>query len=220
MLELAKEGAIFLCKLRPVIRWKIYRIFFSTPKAGFFNLEDYMKTKACSGYGVIKNLTDFHKNTARKDGFQYCCKICRQLYDQNIKIKFNELHSVWLNLKNRCNSKTHPEYKYWGGRGITVCKEWQKFLPFYNWAITHGVKKGLQIDRRNNDGNYTPGNCRFVTCAENSRNSRATKLTVEKAKEIRKELSNGVLQKTLAQKYSVSSAQISMIKTGQHWIGV
>jgi hypothetical protein len=78
-------------------------------------------------------------------------------------------------MKFRCSKKyeNNKDYKYYGGRGISVCPEWENDpVEFYNWCIENGWKKGLQIDRIDNDGNYEPGNCRFVTTQENNLNKR------------------------------------------------
>lgn len=60
-------------------------------------------------------------------------------------------------------------YRY-GGRGITVCEEWHDFLCFADWALAHGWERGLHIDRVDNNGPYTPDNCRFVTPLANNQN--------------------------------------------------
>lgn len=59
-------------------------------------------------------------------------------------------------------------------RGITVCDEWLVFENFRDWALSHGYKEGLQIDRRDNDKGYCPENCRWVTPKENVNNRRNT----------------------------------------------
>jgi len=81
------------------------------------------------------------------------------------------LYGIWAGMKYRCNSK-RVSGEYWGQRGIKVCQEWQKFLPFYNWAIENGYQKGLTLDRIHNDGNYEPLNCRFVTYSIQNSNKR------------------------------------------------
>jgi hypothetical protein len=86
-------------------------------------------------------------------------------------INYKELKSVWYAMKGRCNNPNEQEYKYYGGRGIKVCNEWQDFTTFYTWAIKEGYKKGLTIDRTNNDLGYMPSNCRFVTRAVQNRNT-------------------------------------------------
>lgn len=88
----------------------------------------------------------------------------------------NELYCRWKNMKRRCYDKKAPNYINYGGRGISVCDEWKdNYAAFYNWAINNGYKKELQIDRRDNDKNYEPSNCRFVTQAVNNTNKRVRK---------------------------------------------
>ena len=64
------------------------------------------------------------------------------------------------------------DIKNYISRGITVCEEWRTFKNFYEWAISHGWDYGLQLDRIDNNGNYCPENCRFVTSEINNLNRR------------------------------------------------
>ena len=73
-----------------------------------------------------------------------------------------KLHGVWNGMKQRCVNPKHNAYKNYGGRGITVCEEWQEFLPFYKWCMDNGYKEGLTLDRVDNSKGYMPSNCRFV----------------------------------------------------------
>ncbi len=83
------------------------------------------------------------------------------------------LHSIWSTMKGRCYGEYSIGYKHYGGRGITVCDEWKNdFMAFYNWCMANGWEKGLHIDRRENNGNYTPDNCRIVTQKVNNNNKR------------------------------------------------
>jgi len=83
------------------------------------------------------------------------------------------LTTVWSSMKARCHNTNDKNY---GGRGISVCKEWEdSFEAFYSFAINNGWQHGLDIDRIDTNGNYEPDNCRFVTRMENSQNRRDTK---------------------------------------------
>ena len=86
------------------------------------------------------------------------------------------LYKKWRNIKNRCFREKDNHYKYYGGRGITICDEWKDdFKAFYDWSLQNGYEKGLSIDRINNDGNYEPSNCRFTTKSVQARNTRILK---------------------------------------------
>jgi len=82
------------------------------------------------------------------------------------------LYTIWQGLKLRCYCPGATKYKDWGGRGIKMCNEWREdFLPFFRWAEPLW-SQDLQIDREDNDGDYTPDNCRFVTGSVNCMNRR------------------------------------------------
>ncbi len=82
------------------------------------------------------------------------------------------LFGIWTALRQRCGNKNASNYKYYGGRGIAVCKEWSAFVAFRDWALANGYKEDLSIDRINNDGNYEPENCRWATAKQQQRNGR------------------------------------------------
>lgn len=84
------------------------------------------------------------------------------------------LNIIWCGMKERCNNPNSENYKWYGGRGIRVCEEWNNnFYSFYTWAINNGWKKGLELDRINNMKDYCPENCKWVTHKQQCRNRRS-----------------------------------------------
>lgn len=88
-------------------------------------------------------------------------------------MSYSKLYGIWSGMIQRCCNEKSTKYKDYGGRGIVICQEWKTdFIAFREWSIKNGYSDKLEIDRINNNGNYDPNNCRFVTRAENCRNQR------------------------------------------------
>mgnify|MGYP007128596402 CR=1 FL=1 len=97
----------------------------------------------------------------------------------------HHLNYIWVGMKQRCYNKSNEAYKNYGGRGITVCDEWRNSLKsFYDWCMANGYSPELQLDRKENNGNYEPSNCRFVTAKINSNNRRDTRMVILDGEEI------------------------------------
>lgn len=78
------------------------------------------------------------------------------------------LYKTWSAMKDRCTNQNHASFKHYGGRGISVCEEWLKsFKSFHDWSILSGYNDDLQIDRIDNDLNYTPDNCQWLSKSDN-----------------------------------------------------
>ena len=87
----------------------------------------------------------------------------------------SKLYHIWHGIKNRCINAKHDNYVRYGARNISMCEEWlNDFKAFYDWAITHGFKEGLTIDRIDNFKGYSPDNCRWITAKEQQHNRRDT----------------------------------------------
>lgn len=87
-----------------------------------------------------------------------------------------DIYRLWKGIKGRVKSTSNRSYKYYLAKGIKMCKKWEHdYLSFKKWAIDNDYKKGLYIDRINNNKNYSPSNCRFVTVLESNRNRSKSK---------------------------------------------
>jgi len=133
---------------------------------------DGLRDKTCTRCKVAKSPDDFSIMRANKDGRKNWCSQC----DSEYKKERNPLFSVLTDMIRRCYDEARQDYPRYGGRGITVCDEWFKDKEsFIKWGEANGYEKGLHIDRKDNDGNYEPSNCRFITLKENNRNKRTSK---------------------------------------------
>lgn len=83
-------------------------------------------------------------------------------------------YEVWASMLKRCNNPKATNYARYGGRGIQVCERWHDFRLFLE---DMGIRPdGCEIDRKDNDGNYEPGNCQWITSSANSRNRRSNRV--------------------------------------------
>lgn len=133
-------------------------------------------------------------------------------FKTGLKMKNNEhspIYNSWCNMKQRCFNEKHPKFKRYGGRGISICKEWLNISAFYEWSLKNGWEKGLSIDRIDNNGNYCPENCKWVSFSENSRKKSTKKIDIITAQEIRSRIKENWY--ALAKEYKCTHGNIWFI---------
>src|SRR5687768_1676169 len=84
------------------------------------------------------------------------------------------LRKVWRQMRSRCANPKDPKYAWYGGRNIVVCADWNTYPEFREWALAAGFVDGLSIERMNNDGPYSPENCRWIPLKDQARNKSNT----------------------------------------------
>ncbi|MCP4394507.1 MAG: hypothetical protein GY804_09620 [Alphaproteobacteria bacterium] len=133
----------------------------------------------------------------------------------------HRLYRIFAGMKTRCYNMNDPGYLDYGKRGISICDEWlSDFTKFYSWAMANGYKDKLSIDRINNDGNYEPDNCRWVTVAQNNQNRSTGRLNWSSVREIRQinKLVPRVSIDKLARAYRVNRGTIHKIIKNKIWV--
>lgn len=179
--------------------------------------------KQCRQCKRILSLQDFHADSKSPDGRRGICKACavkRSAASRGkITRQYGGLVDVYYNIMKRCYDRSNPSYPRYGARGIRMCDEWKNDRQaFFDWSMTHGYRPKLELDRINNDGNYEPKNCRYVSRAENQHNTSKTKLNEKTVAIIRSNnISRRKTQTELAEELGVSQSRISKICLNQSW---
>lgn len=142
----------------------------------------------------------------------------------------SQLYQSWCAMKTRCTNPNQRNWHRYGGRGISVCDEWfASFDVFAAWAMDNGYEPGLTIDREDNDGNYDPWNCRWITRKKNISKSNAERkargdggcvLNSEIASKIKKQINLGRKYAEIASEFSIDRRHVNSIAIGNSWADV
>lgn len=148
-------------------------------KFGSLTVVESLGQSGGKGHYISKVRCDCGYEFTTRDTFLVCgrkvqCPQCSR--EETIKHGMSDtpIFYVWQGMRNRCLNPNNKQYKNYGGRGIRICDEWADSNSFIEWAIQNGYEEGLQLDRKDVNGNYEPDNCRFVTQLENARNRQNT----------------------------------------------
>lgn len=168
--------------------------------------------KDCRNIYSGKGLCKPHYDSLRRHG-----NLTTPIKVKHGKCKTKEFIS-WQGMRARCRDTHRKNYKNYGGRGIKVCEQWDtSFLNFYK-DMGDKPFSNAQIDRIDNDGNYSPENCRWVTPIENIRSKKYLKLNIESAIEIRDIYKKcNITYKDLAKKFGVTQSTIGDIIHNRIW---
>ena len=121
---------------------------------------------------VLASQSNLNKGTKERGGTKSCgClkadsgreQLSTHGLSQDDSGQQSRLYGIWCDMRKRCYNSDGKYFHRYGGRGISVCDEWLTFPPFYQWAMDNGYRDYLTLDRKENDGNYCPENCRWVT---------------------------------------------------------
>lgn len=163
---------------------KKVRINLTNEKFGKLTVLQYAFTKNNQAFWQCLCECGNKKNVRTQDLRSGKVKSCGCLRKQLLTthgLHNTRIYKIWNTIKGRCYNLKNTNYKYYGERGIKMCDSWKtNFISFYNWAISNGYRDNLTIDRINNNGNYEPSNCRWVTKEVQSWNTRQNHLLTYK----------------------------------------
>jgi len=130
------------------------------------------------------------------------------------------IYNVWKEMRARCNRQSHAQFFNYGGRGVRVCATWNAHFAAFFLDVGKDYRIGLQLDRINNDGNYEPGNTRWVDAKTNVRNSRTVKIDAQDAGAIKSMLVFGSKQSEIAKNFGVSKGIVFDIGHNKTWVDI
>ena len=165
---------------------------------------------ACPGCGVER------WNDKRRIGVN--CPSCAAEKRKTHGLCGNPAYKLLLNIRSRCEQSSASGYRYYGGRGIYVCDEWKSNpAAFVSWAEENGYAKGLEIDRKDTDGPYSPENCQFINHQLNSQKRGNQQCDLESARKVKAALALGESVKRAALAACVPYMVAWHIKNNNTW---
>lgn len=161
---------IFVSQQIHINMTKVQRLTFIEPAGKDKNFNSLGRFKCECGNERVYKISEVHSMRKTACGCQRFGEANK--WGKKHGFRRHPLYHTWDNMLSRCRNRDDPNFKNYGARGIGVYRLWDDINTFMEWALNNGWEKGLQLDRINNDGNYEPKNCRFVTQQENANNRR------------------------------------------------
>lgn len=127
-------------------------------------------------------------------------------------------YNAWSAMRRRCLSPSCKAYPNYGGRGIQICHRWSSFANFL--ADMGKRPPGMTLERRNNNGNYTPRNCIWASYAAQGRNRRSTVLNIAKVRLIRRRLARGEGCTSIGRALSIHPSTVRNVADNHRWADV
>lgn len=131
----------------------------------------------CGNEKVICSNTLLRKNKTLSCGCLAKEILINRNTTHNLTKESRRLYKIWANMKSRCYNPKSNSFKYYGQRGIYICREWKDdFSNFYNWAINNGYESDLTIERIDVNDIYKPSNCKWINRSEQNLNKRNNRM--------------------------------------------
>lgn len=181
--------------------------------------------KAICNICTHESILNYNKISNGKYGCIKCANTnassAKRIYPQDVIRNLSSKRGAMI---YRCYSEKSKDYMNYGGRGIKVCDEWRgkgSSKKFIEWSMINGYMKGLEIDRIDNDGDYSPQNCRYVTRKDNQRNKRMTVLDEQKVRDIKYGKYKGMSARQIFEAIgSCSESSVRSVLKNETWIDI
>jgi hypothetical protein len=180
------------------------------------NGRQYVNCRCDCGRDVMKRVSHLTSGVIKSCGCLRQQLLANGLHGSH-RLSRSPVYRAWAAAKSRCYDKNHPNYRNYGGRGISMCDQWRdSFETFLNDVGDKPAPK-YTLDRIDVDGDYAPGNCRWATHTEQMRNTRQTKNDESLAAAVRALVAQGFSKKAIAVALSMNYSSVKQIAAWNQW---